>query len=487
MLLANRNAAYDAEGGGSMTLTLQTTVRAPLGEAPNDLTEAAIVARFTGGAYPSTIVARFAASVLLHARQTRIRASIVAAQIAKETGNFRFGGQVAPSQFSLAGIGATNDGAAGVVATSIEVGVAMVFAHHLNYQFGAFAKWPAELRAYQRYAVRNAAVVGAGYGGVVRIVGDFTNGRWAYTPTIPVGSLDNGYARGIVDIGNALLAASAAKGGSVAVPKPTVSSKPSPNRNGYGSPHDPKAICLHITAGSGASALSWLTSPASQASANYVNMEDGTVHELVPPTESAWANGAVNKPNLSNPIVAATLAAGRNMNTATISIENAGQTSGGKGGSLSAAQVRSLIALCAWLCQRFGIPADRDHIIPHAYVDSVNRPYCPGFSEAEWSSWVGQIAALVNGTSGKVPLTPVQQVIQEGIVAKFVEKSGEGVDYGINEAGMPFTVIRWGGTANKVDGVNINDIGISVYDADNKLEDRSIQGGAFKPWALRGK
>lgn len=282
-------------------------------------------------------------------------------------------------------------------------------------------------------------------------------------------------------------AASAAKGDSVAVPKPTVSSKPSPNRNGYGSPHDPKAICLHITAGSGASALSWLTSPASQASANYVNMEDGTVHELVPPTESAWANGAVNKPNLSNPIVAATLAAGRNMNTATISIENAGQTSGGKGGSLSAAQVRSLIALCAWLCQRFGIPADRDHIIPHAYVDSVNRPYCPGFSEAEWSSWVGQIAALVNGTSGKVPLTPVQQVIQEGIVAKFVEESGEGVDYGINEAGMPFTVIRWGGTANKVDGVNINDIGISVYDADNKLEDRSIQGGAFKPWALRGK
>ncbi len=190
----------------------------------------------------------------------------------------------------------------------------------------------------------------------------------------------------------------AQQGGTVTRSKPTVnSSHQSPNRNGYGSPHDPKAICLHITAGSGASALSWLTSPASQASANYVNMEDGTVYELVPPTESAWANGAVNKPNMANPIVAATLNAGRNMNTATISIENAGQTSGGKGGSLSAAQVRSLITLCAWLCQRFGIPADRDHIFPHAYVDSVNRPYCPGFSEAEWASWVGQIAALVKG------------------------------------------------------------------------------------------
>jgi N-acetyl-anhydromuramyl-L-alanine amidase AmpD len=224
-------------------------------------------------------------------------------------------------------------------------------------------------------------------------------------PTMaPDGDMDNNsaaYVRGVLAQMAAWQAqdkaASAAKGGKVALSKPTVTSRPSPNRNGYGSPHDPKAISLHITAGSGASALSWLTSPASQASANYVNMEDGTLYELVPPTESAWANGAVNNPNMANPIVAATLNAGRNMNTATISIENAGQTSGGKGGSLSDAQVRSLIALCAWLCQRFGIPADRDHIIPHAYVDSVNRPYCPGFSAAEWASWVGRIAALVKG------------------------------------------------------------------------------------------
>lgn len=230
-------------------------------------------------------------------------------------------------------------------------------------------------------------------------------------------------------------AASAAKGGSVTLSKPIVTSRPSPNRNGYGSPHDPKAICLHITAGSGASALSWLTSPASQASANYVNMEDGHVYELVPPTESAWANGAVNKPNLSNPIVAATLAAGRNMNTATISIENAGQTSGGKGGSLSDAQVRSLIALCAWLCQRFGIPADRDHIIPHAYVDSVNRPYCPGFSAAEWASWVGRIAALVRGgtvdqsqqIAGAVTPDHPDGYLLPGQADTFVWPEGEGV------------------------------------------------------------
>lgn len=208
-------------------------------------------------------------------------------------------------------------------------------------------------------------------------------------------------------------AAQAAQGGRMTVPQPTVISRPSPNRGGYASPHDPQALCLHITAGSGASALSWLTNPASQVSANYLNLEDGTLYELVPPTASAWANGAVNKPNMANPVIARALQAGRNLNTATISVENAGQTSAGRGGSLSAAQVRSLIALCAWLCQRFGIPPDRDHIIPHAYVDSVNRPYCPGFSETEWASWVGQIAALVRGAT--TPTTAPAATIAGGV------------------------------------------------------------------------
>ncbi len=261
---------------------------------------------------------------------------------------------------------------------------------------GAFAKYPTWYAGLDDFCYR-LTDPGYAYAGkmtvedivpVIAPPGDFNNDPTAYVRAV----LAQMAAWQAQDT-----AASAAKGGAVTLSKPTVTSRPSPNRNGYGSPHDPKAICLHITAGSGGSALSWLTSPASQASANYVNMEDGTLCELVPPTESAWANGAVNKPNMANPIVAATLNAGRNMNTATISIENAGQTSGGKGGSLSAAQVRSLINLCAWLCQRFGIPADRDHIFPHAYVDSVNRPYCPGFSEAEWASWVGQIAALVKG------------------------------------------------------------------------------------------
>lgn len=114
------------------------------------------------------------------------------------------------------------------------------------------------------------------------------------------------YVRGVVAQMTAWRAQDNAGGTVMAVPQPKIVSRPSPNRNGYSAPHNPQALCLHITAGSGASALSWLTNPDSNASANYLNMEDGTLYELVPPTESAWTNGAVNKPNYGNPVVAAT-------------------------------------------------------------------------------------------------------------------------------------------------------------------------------------
>src|SRR5581483_8554984 len=39
------------------------------------------------------------------------------------------------------------------------------------------------------------------------------------------------------------------------------------------------------------------------------------------------------------------------------------------------AQLRGLAALTAWLCDRYGIPKDRSHIIGH---DEVPDPYNPG-------------------------------------------------------------------------------------------------------------
>lgn len=240
-------------------------------------------------------------------------------------------------------------------------------------------------------------------------------------------------------VGQAQEAASAAKGGSVTISKPTVTSKPSPNRGYNGAAYKPEAVVWHITAGSGASAVSWLTSPASNASANYVILESGERVELVNPEAgpdgAAWANGDVQKPDLSNALIAGWVRAGVNPNLKVVSIEHAGMSSAGKGGSLTPAQIEATVRLTAWLCQRFGIAPDQDHILGHYQINDVTRHNCPGFSAAEWSSWVGRIAALVQGgnvdQSQKIAgaVTPARPdgYMTPGQADTFVWPDGEGV------------------------------------------------------------
>ncbi|HEX5501124.1 MAG TPA: peptidoglycan recognition family protein [Thermomicrobiales bacterium] len=185
--------------------------------------------------------------------------------------------------------------------------------------------------------------------------------------------------------------------------QPAIVSNPSPNR-GYnnGFTHRPEAICWHITEGT--NSLGWLRSPQSGASANYLIDRDGTIHELVPPTESAWANGRVQQPNTRNPLIAGWRQEGCNFNQRTVSIEHEGFSSHDKGGSLTAAQVASTVALTAWLCARFNIAPDETHIVRHADIDSVDRPNCPGFSPDERSAWIGQVARLVAAPMDKATL-----------------------------------------------------------------------------------
>lgn len=161
-------------------------------------------AKFRGGAYSDAQVDEFIQSLAHHCTLTGMAEAAVAGQIGKETGWFRYGGQVKPEQFNFAGIGSTNDGAAGHNFGTIDNGVRGVIAHHGNYRWGRFPDWPASWVPYQDIAIRNQQVLAAGYGGTVRVIGDMTNGRWAWTPGIPVGSLANGYATGIVQLGNSL-------------------------------------------------------------------------------------------------------------------------------------------------------------------------------------------------------------------------------------------------------------------------------------------
>jgi len=187
-------------------------------------------------------------------------------------------------------------------------------------------------------------------------------------------------------------------------PKPPMTSRPSPNKNGYATPRKPEAIVWHVTVGGAAGSLSWLTNPDSNASANYLIDRAGKIYELVPPGESAWANGAVKSPDLGNPVVAAWIKAGINPNTRTVSIECERLASANEQpGSFTEPQRKALVGLSAWLCATLGIKPDRNHIIGHRSIDSVTRLHCPGIAESEWDAWVGEIAALVNPPAPPAP------------------------------------------------------------------------------------
>lgn len=163
---------------------------------------------------------------------------------------------------------------------------------------------------------------------------------------------------------------------------------PSPNY-GYGDAQPWwRAVTWHITEGPLDATLSWLRSPASQASAHLVIARDGKIYNLVDLDRPAWAQGRVDNPDRSNPVVQQTVDAGINPNLRSLSIECVGYSSYNRGGSLTERQAEALQRATAYLCWRFHLTCDRTHILGHYQWDSVSRHFCPGFSGDEWGVWV---------------------------------------------------------------------------------------------------
>src|SRR6185437_5940701 len=169
---------------------------------------------------------------------------------------------------------------------------------------------------------------------------------------------------------------------------------PSPNYGYSGMDVLWRAVTWHIAEGTLDGTLSWLTSPASEASAHIVIARDGTIYNLVPLIKPAWAQGRMLMPDVSNPIVREVYDAGINPNRRSLSIECVGYSSWVKGGSLTQPQADALIRVTAYMCYRWKLSADRTHILGHYQWDSVTRSGCPGYSSEEWREWVGRVRAL---------------------------------------------------------------------------------------------
>lgn len=157
--------------------------------------------------------------------------------------------------------------------------------------------------------------------------------------------------------------------------------------------YNPRAFVIHRAQGYEAGVSSWFANPASEVSAHYLVCVNGQVYQYVDDGDAAWGNGFTTKDamDLTVPIINYWHANGINPNLETISIEHEGFYPT----QLSGAQFQSSCELVQSLCARFQIPYDRQHILGHYQIDNVQRPNCPGFTDAEWQRYIDGIQPVI--------------------------------------------------------------------------------------------
>src|SRR5919202_1419861 len=160
-------------------IELNTPLLGPVDLAPTQITGAIRAhADPRPPAYDAATLREFAEQAIAATRLFGLRTSVIVGQMMHETAWLRFGGQVQPAQHNFAGLGATNNGAAGASFASVREGILAVCVHHLAYIFGPVEAWPPGLDQFARLDVRRQAVLDSGHAGKVKLVGDYTNGRW---------------------------------------------------------------------------------------------------------------------------------------------------------------------------------------------------------------------------------------------------------------------------------------------------------------------
>lgn len=164
-----------------------------------------------------------------------------------------------------------------------------------------------------------------------------------------------------------------------------------------------EGLTIHTTDGGASIAAldSWFANPAAKASTHFGIGQDGTIHQYVSLDDTAFAHGVINQPTA--PILAEN--PGVNPNQWLIGIEH---LDGGTPGTITPAQFAASVKLAAWLFDAVILPGmatmvriDRNHIIGHGEIDSVNRKFCPSWPAARFDDYIKQVQALVAGTPPK--------------------------------------------------------------------------------------
>jgi hypothetical protein len=132
-------------------------------------------------------------------------------------------------------------------------------------------------------------------------------------------------------------------------------------------------IVIHTVQGSYAGCISWFKNSTSKVSAHYVvRSSDGAITQMVDDKDIAWHDACFN--------------------TNTIGIEHEGYVSD-PGKWYTDAMYASSAKLTAWLCDQYGIPKDRAHIMGHGETPDCSSHTDPG---PGWD-WTKYMALVKNG------------------------------------------------------------------------------------------
>jgi hypothetical protein len=153
---------------------------------------------------------------------------------------------------------------------------------------------------------------------------------------------------------------------------------------------------VHITANTAPAEneAAWrLNDTGLQNSATVFINQDGSIVQTLgdPLYMDPWTNGDVQNPDMSNPRIAAMVRDGVNANERSlVTLENVGRE---PGMPITAAQEAACAAIIAYYHAKIGLPVNRETVVGHYQINSVNRPNCPSVNK----SVIDRIVALANG------------------------------------------------------------------------------------------
>lgn len=136
-------------------------------------------------------------------------------------------------------------------------------------------------------------------------------------------------------------------------------------------------LVLHATVGSGASALAWLTNPASRVSSHYLIFKSGTIYRLVDDDRAAWHAGRSNWHGVTD------------VNAVSLSIELENRNDGKD--VYPPAQLNSCRDLCRALITRYAI--ERGDVVRHLDIAIPRGRKTDPKGFPNWSSWVDSLYA----------------------------------------------------------------------------------------------